>query len=65
METLTHNNRNLYTSPMQDQQLDSTFPHELIDYHPHQHTNHHLSVDPNEFEDEYDSYNSDFDLDTK
>lgn len=48
-------------------QSDSYFFHELKDHSSEDYSNHHLENDfpPHSFEDEYDSYNSDFDLDTK
>jgi hypothetical protein len=46
---------------------DSFFFHELTERSTGTYSNHHIETDflPHSFEDEYDSYNSDFDLDTK
>jgi hypothetical protein len=56
-----------YLYPKLEQQSESNF-YELIDRTFGEYVNHHHPENdfpPPAFEDEYDSYNSDFDLDTK
>jgi hypothetical protein len=51
-----------------EQQPESNFFYELIDHFSGAYGNHHYpgnDFPPPAFEDEYDNYNSDFDLDTK
>lgn len=57
-----------HIQPRIEQHSDSNFFHESANHHKGGYSNHHYPENDffhPAFEDEYDSYNSDFDLDTK